>query len=354
MEPRSWSPLVTMSSEIRHAWRADQDSVLATHTAVSAGLGFVVTLTWGLTGGGTFWPAWVWFGLAIPLAVDFSWWYSRQFESRRRWLALNLALTVVASLALCLIWAMSGGGAFWPGIPIVCLLGLVALHLFLSENWERLRTGQEKVLTERVDELTRSRQGTLEAQAAQLRQVERDLHDGAQSRLVALSMRLARAEAMLDDQPDARKLVSEAKAEAGEAIVELRDLARGIAPPVLADRGLAEAAKSLGTRNSGGVTVESSLTGRPPPVVETGAYFVIAESLTNANKHAPGAPVTVSLSDSNGQLNLVIKDDGPGGADPNGGGLIGLKHRIEALDGRIGIKSPEGEGTTIRVDLPCE
>lgn len=343
-----------MPAEVRQAWRADQDSVLAAHTAISAGLGFLVTLIWGLTGGGTFWPAWVWFGLAIPLAVDFSWWYSKQFEGRRRWLALNLALTAVATLTLCVIWAMGGGGSFWPGIPIVCLLGLVAVHLFLSENWERLRTGQEKVLTERVDQLTRSRQGTLEAQAAQLRQVERDLHDGAQSRLVALSMQLARAEAMLDDQPEAKKLVGEAKAEAGEAITELRDLARGIAPPVLADRGLAEAARSLGTRNSGDVNVESSLTRRPPPIVETGAYFVIAESLTNANKHAPGAPVTVTLSDRDGQLNLVIKDDGPGGADPKGSGLEGLKHRIEALDGRIGINSPEGEGTTIRVDLPCE
>ncbi|MGA7397505.1 MAG: ATP-binding protein [Solirubrobacterales bacterium] len=335
-------------------WRLDTDSVLAAHGAIAAGTGFLVTLIWGLTGAGTFWPAWVWFGLSIPLAINFSWWYSLQFESRRRWLAFHLALTAVTSVALCLIWAMSGGGGFWPGIPIVCLLGLVAVHLFLSENWERLRTGQEKVLTERVDELTRSRQGTLEAQAAQLRQVERDLHDGAQSRLVALSMQLARAEAMLDEQPEVRKLVTEAKAEAGEAIVELRDLARGIAPPVLADRGLAEAARSLGTRNSGGVTVESTLTRRPPPIVETGAYFVIAESLTNANKHAPGAPVTVSLRDSDGQINLVIRDEGPGGADPGGSGLTGLKNRIEALDGRIGINSPDGEGTTIRVDLPCE
>ena len=168
-----------MPAEVRHRWKADTDSVLAAHTAISAGLGFLVTLLWGLTGAGTFWPAWVWFGLAIPLAIDFSWWYSRQFEGRRRWLALHLALTGVAAAALCLIWAMSGAGTFWPGIPIVCLLGLFAVHLFLSENLEKLRTGQEKVLTERVDELTRSRQGTLEAQAAQLRQVERDLHDGA-------------------------------------------------------------------------------------------------------------------------------------------------------------------------------
>ncbi len=331
------------------------DSILAAHTALSAGIGFLVTLIWGLTGAGYFWPMWVWYGLAIPLAIDFSWWYSRQFEGRRRWLALHMSLTGVAAGALILIWVFSGGGTFWPGIPVICLLGLVVCHLFISENWDRLfSSGREKVLTERVDELTRSRQGTLEAQAAQLRQVERDLHDGAQSRLVALSMQLARAEAKLDGQPEAADLVRQARIEAGEAIVELRDLARGIAPPVLADRGLAEAARSLGTRNSGAVTVESTLDRRPPPIIETGAYFVIAESLTNANKHAPGAPIIVSLSEGDGQLNLVIRDEGPGGADPKGNGLTGLLHRVEALDGRMGIDSPQGGGTVIRVDLPCE
>lgn len=331
------------------------DSILAAHTAASAAIGFLVTLIWGLTGAGYFWPVWVWFGLAIPLAIDFSWWYSRQFEGRREWLALHMSLTAVASAALIMIWALSGGGTFWPGVPVVCLLGLVVCHLFLSENWERLfKSGREKVLTERVDQLTRTRQGTLEAQAAQLRQVERDLHDGAQSRLVALSMQLARAEAKLDDQPEAAELVRQARAEAAEAIAELRDLARGIAPPVLADRGLAEAARSLGTRNPGGVTIESTLQNRPPPIIETGAYFVIAESLTNAAKHAPGAPVTVTLAEGDGQLNIVIKDEGPGGADPKGNGLTGLLHRVEALDGRMGINSPPGGGTAIRVDLPCE
>ncbi len=333
----------------------DPDSVLAAHAAVSAALGFLVTLIWGLTGAGTFWPIWVWFGLTVVLGLDLSWWYSRQFEGRRRRLATHLALTAVAGGAMFLIWLLGGGGTFWPGVPIICLAGLVAVHLFLSEYWERLfHSGREQELTERVDELTRTRQGTLEAQAAQLRQVERDLHDGAQSRLVALSMQLARAETKLDDQPEAQELVRQARTEAGEAITELRDLARGIAPPVLADRGLAEAARSLGNRVPAGVTVESNLDRRPPPIVETGAYFVIAESLTNATKHAPEAPVTVTLGEGEGQLNLIISDTGPGGADPKGNGLTGLRHRVEALDGRMGINSPPGEGTVIRVDLPCE
>jgi signal transduction histidine kinase len=333
----------------------DNDTVLAAHTAISAALGFMVTLIWGLTGAGYFWPVWVWYGLAIPLALDFSWWYSRQFEGRRRWLVLHMGITAVASGAMIVIWLLGGAGRFWPGIPIGSLLGLVVCHLVVSENWERLfASGREKVLTERVDELTRTRQGTLEAQAAQLRQVERDLHDGAQSRLVALSMQLARAEAKLEDQPEAAELVRRARTEASDAITELRDLARGIAPPVLADRGLAEAARSLGTRHTGPVTVEADLEDRPPPIVETGAYFVIAESLTNANKHAAGAPVTVALGQADGQLNIVVRDEGPGGADPKGGGLTGLRHRVEALDGRMGITSPPGGGTAIRVDLPCE
>lgn len=331
------------------------DSVFTAQAAVSAAVGFLVTLIWGLTGTGTFWPVWVWFSLIVLLGVNFSWLYSRRYQGRRQWLALHLALTATASGALFLIWLLGGAGTFWPGIPIFCLAGLVAVHLFLAEYWERLFGGaREKELTERVDELTRTRQGTLEAQAAQLRQVERDLHDGAQSRLVALSMQLARAETKLEDEPEAAELVRQARAEAGEAITELRDLARGIAPPVLADRGLAEAARSLGTRVPAGVTVDSSLDRRPPPVIETGAYFVIAESLTNATKYAPGAPVTVTLGEGNGQLNLVISDTGPGGADPKGNGLTGLRHRVDALDGRMGITSEPGEGTVIRVDLPCE
>ncbi|MBK8293516.1 MAG: histidine kinase [Solirubrobacterales bacterium] len=333
----------------------DPDSMLAAHAAVSAGVGLLVTFIWGLTGAGTFWPVWVWFGLGVLLALDFSWWYSRQFESRRQWLALHLALTAVASGALFVIWLLGGGGSFWPLVPAFCLAGLFAIHLFLSEYWERLfHSGREQELTQRVDELTRTRQGTLEAQAAQLRQVERDLHDGAQSRLVALSMLLARAETKLDDQPEAAELVRQARDEAGEAITELRDLARGIAPPVLSDRGLADAARSLGTRVPAGVTVESTLARRPPPIIETGAYFVIAESLTNATKHAPEAPVKVTLAEGEGQLNLVISDSGPGGADPKGSGLTGLRHRVDALDGRMGISSVPGEGTVIRVDLPCE
>ena len=140
-----------------------------------------------------------------------------------------------------------------------------------------------------MDVLTRTRRGALDAQAAELRRIERDLHDGAQARLVALSMQLGRAEDRLEDHPEAAELVRNARIEASNAIKELRDLARGIAPPVLTDRGLPAAVESLGERSALPVKVDARLTRRLSPVVESAAYFVVAESLTNAAKHARGA-----------------------------------------------------------------
>ena len=179
---------------------------------------------------------------------------------------------------------MAGSDEFWPLIPVVCLAMLLGVHAVLAGMW-----GEEEELVERVDELTRTRRGALDVQAHELRRIERDLHDGAQARLVALTMQLGRAEARLDDNPEAAELVREARGEAKEAIAELRDLARGIAPPVLADRGLPAAAEAIAGRSAIRASVDAKIGRRPPPVVETAAYFVIAESLTNAAKHAgPG------------------------------------------------------------------
>ncbi len=151
-------------------------------------------------------------------------------------------------------------------------------------------------------------------QAAELRRIERDLHDGAQARLVALSMQLGRAEERLEDQPEVAELVRAARGEAGAAIKELRDLARGIAPPVLADRGLVAAVESLGQRSAVPVTVEAKIERRLPPVVETAAYFVVAEALTNVAKHAPSASARVVLTERDDRLLVEVADDGPGGA----------------------------------------
>jgi signal transduction histidine kinase len=224
----------------------------------------------------------------------------------------------------------------------------------VSASVHRMRAGRrERALAERVDELTRTRKGALDVQAAELRRIERDLHDGAQARLVALTMQLGRAEDRLEHEPEAANLVRRARDEASAAIAELRDLARGIAPPVLADRGLAAAADALARRSPMPVTVDAAIERRPPPVVETAAYFVVAEALTNAAKHARGAAARVRIHEGGGRLTVEVSDDGPGGADPDGGGLTGLRHRVEALDGALYVTSPSGEGTKIVAELPC-
>ncbi len=205
-----------------------------------------------------------------------------------------------------------------------------------------------------MTELTRTRRGALDVQADELRRIERDLHDGAQARLVALSMQLGRAEERLADRPEDRALVRAAREEAGNAIAELRDLARGIAPPVLADRGLAAAVEALATRSAVPVTVSADMAGdRPPPAIESVAYFVAAEAITNVAKHAPG-PARVEIDLDATHLTVRVIDEGPGGADPAGSGLSGLRNRVESVDGTLTIESPSGGGTTITAVLPCE
>jgi len=212
---------------------------------------------------------------------------------------------------------------------------------------------RERRLTHRVDELTRTRRGALDVQAAELRRIERDLHDGAQARLVSLSMLIGRAEEQLEDRPEAVELVRQAREEARAAIGELRDLARGIAPPVLADRGLTAAIEGLAVRAPMDVTVNGLDGDRPPPVVETAAYFVVSEALTNVAKHAPGASARVTLTRDGDALRVEIADDGPGGANAAGSGLTGLRRRVEALDGSLAVESPAGLGTLVRAELPC-
>jgi signal transduction histidine kinase len=173
--------------------------------------------------------------------------------------------------------------------------------------------------------------------------------------LVALTMQLGRAEAQLAHEPEAAALVRAAREEATLAIQELRALARGIAPPVLTDRGLIAAVTSLADRGRASLTVLDLQGGeRLPPAVENAAYFLIAEALTNATKHAPGAAVSIGLDLRPGTLVVDVADDGPGGADPTGSGLIGLRARVEALDGTLTLASPPGGPTHLHAELPCE
>jgi signal transduction histidine kinase len=210
-----------------------------------------------------------------------------------------------------------------------------------------------RALRARIEALTRTRHQAVDAQAAELRRIERDLHDGAQARLVALTLQLGRAELRVGQQPDLRRLIHDAQREAHHAIAELRDLARGIVPPLLADRGLAAAVESLAARYGLGTAIRCETHRRLAPAVERAAYFVIAEALTNTAKHACACSSWVQLSDRPTVLLVVVGDDGRGGADPEGSGLAGLRARVEALDGSLSVVSPAGAGTVVEAGIPC-
>jgi signal transduction histidine kinase len=328
---------------------------LAVHAAVSGMIGLLCTAIWAAAGGGYYWPAWVWLALIIPLSLHFGLREAVRIAPERRGLAIQVVISLVVTGITVAVWALAGFGTFWPIWTILALIVLFVVVLLARLVWRELYGGErERELTERVETLTETRRGALDVQAAELRRIERDLHDGAQARLVALSMQLGRAEEGLADRPEIAALVRQARSEATAANAELRDLARGIAPPVLADRGLAAAVEALGTRAPTPVTVDARLSRRLPPVVESAAYFVVAESLTNVAKHAPRAAATVRLRLEGEALEVSVADDGPGGADVTAGsGLEGLRRRVAALDGDFEVSSPAGEGTRIEVRLPC-
>jgi signal transduction histidine kinase len=334
---------------------AGGSSALLVYVTVAAVVAFAMVLLWGLTGAGYFWPRWVCFGLGVPAAFWGVIVRTRRIADRgERRFARVAGIAAVLSAMMVLIWWFGHPGQFWPVWPLAVYATVVAIYAAFRYGAGRLPWLRERQLTERVEELTRTRRGALDVQAAELRRIERDLHDGAQARLVALSMKLGRAEDRLDDQPEIAELVRQARLDAAGAIAELRDLARGIAPPVLADRGLAAAVDALASRSPIPVAVDAHIDRRAAPVVETAAYFVAAESLTNVAKHAGGAAARVSLWHTRGELFVEVVDDGPGGADPDGSGLTGLRRRVEALDGTLSVTSAAGQGTTIRARLPCE
>ncbi|MFI0758224.1 histidine kinase [Streptomyces anulatus] len=213
-------------------------------------------------------------------------------------------------------------------------------------------------LTERIAHLTESRAGAVAAHGAELRRIERDLHDGAQARIVALSMRIGLAKQLLDRDPAAaRARLDEAQDGADAALAELRHVVRGIHPPVLTDRGLAGAVRALAADVA--VPVTADLNGvedgrRLPAAIEAAAYFVVAEALTNISKHSGATAARVRIDRPPGLLRVTIGDDGHGGADERAGsGLVGIRRRVAALDGATRVSSPAGGPTDIEVELPC-
>ena len=322
----------------------------------AAGLGLLVAVIWGLTGAGYFWPAWVWLGLATPLGLVATVREVRVSPSGpRRRLELQAAVSFVIGAAVTIVWALAGGGYFWPIWTILGLVVAFGLHaLVLMARGHDLTASRERELTERVDDLTRTRRGALDVQAAELRRIERDLHDGAQARLVALTMQLGRAEERLADRPEAAALLRQARAEATRGD-RRTPRPRPRHRPAGAHRPRA-AGGGRGARRGRSpvpVAVDAELDRRPPPAIETAAYFVVAESLTNVAKHAPEAGAEVRIAMAGERLEVEVSDDGPGGADPDGGGLTGLRQRVEALDGELTVPAPPAADTRIEAVLPC-
>jgi signal transduction histidine kinase len=210
-------------------------------------------------------------------------------------------------------------------------------------------------LASRVRHLTETRADAVEAQAAELRRIERDLHDGAQARLVAMGMTLSAAGHVLEDNPKAaRALLEEARESSTKALNELRDLVRGIHPPVLADRGLGDAVEALALDAGLPVAVSVHLPGRLAPAVESAAYFAISEVLANAAKHSGADRVSVDIRHRDGVLRVEVTDNGSGGAKITvGSGLSGVQRRLAIFDGTLTLLSPPGGPTTVTMELPC-
>jgi signal transduction histidine kinase len=296
---------------------------------------FVVTTTvWTLALGLLTAPLWYWIPADGAVAL---------FEDGDRSILVldtlpEAILAGVVGAALCV-------AAAWVVRGMAIAHGAVALAL-LGPSQNQLQA--------RVEALQASRDRAVDSAEAERRRIERDLHDGAQQRLVALAMDLGMARAKLESDPAAATaLVGEAHEEAKRALAELRDLARGIHPAVLADRGLDAAISALAARSPVPVGIDVA-TGRLPDPVESAAYFVVAEALTNAAKHAQAAEISVRIARHRDLLIVEVIDDGAGGADPaRGTGLRGLADRVAAVDGHLTVTSPPGGPTVIRAELPC-
>ncbi|MGH8921748.1 MAG: sensor histidine kinase, partial [Actinomycetes bacterium] len=238
---------------------------------------------------------------------------------------------------------------------VVLAVGLI-LRVFAAVAGLLLGAPQSAGLAARVTELAESRAATVDAQAAELRRIERDLHDGAQARLAAVRMTLGLASQTLhSDVVRTAALLAEARDDAGRALSELRDLVRGIHPPVLADRGLAGGLAAAGLLCPVPVDLQVRLPGRPLAPVESAVYFAAAEALANIGRHSGGQGAWLRVDHVDGVLRVVVGDDGRGGADPRrGSGLRGIERRLAAFDGTLTVTSPAGGPTELTMEVPCQ
>ena len=250
-------------------------------------------------------------------------------------------------------WLSVPQGVLFLGVGLLTAPWLIWLHHRFAKIF--LAPTSNASLSLRVHELTVSRADTVDTQATELRRIERDQHDGAQARLVALSMSIGLAEELMRRDPEAAmRLLTEAREASSAALVELRQLVRGIHPPVLAERGLDGAVRALALVLPVPVAVDLRLPGRAQTPVESAIYFAVAEVLANISKHSGARNASVVGRHLHGMLSIAVRDDGVGGADPaNGTGLRGIERRLAAFDGTLVLTSPAGGGTLVTVEVPC-
>jgi signal transduction histidine kinase len=310
-----------------------------------------------------------WTGAAVIAALVITIWWPKVAADLVPFVLVVLALR---GFQLAAHWAALPAGASGPGVPYgfvtvsgrqsALAAGAEASALMAVGAWlvprtivPHLRATPDPDLAGRVQRLTETRGHAVDAAAAELRRIERDLHDGAQARLVALGMNLRAVERVLPTSPNAAlALVAEARETSVRALNELRDLIRGICPPVLADRGLGHAVQALVLDTPLPTTLEIDLPGRLPPPVESACYFAVAEALANAVKHAGARSAHIRIRHSAGLLRIEVSDDGIGGADPAlGTGLLGVERRLGTFDGILAVNSPPGGPTMIVMEMPC-
>jgi signal transduction histidine kinase len=332
----------------------------------------------------------------VPPLPHGGWWvrFRARVTTKARWkeiayMALRLPTGAVFAFSMAIAW--SGGLAMlllplyltWlpddtarfhlfdlhvgPEVVVAAVVGLAAFVLGapwltvvvgrLDAAFTRalLGPGREVELEERAEQAETSRAAAVDAAEAERRRIERDLHDGAQQRLVALAMDLGAARERLESDPEGgKRLVAEAHEEAKAALKEIRDLVRGIHPVILEDRGLDAALSAVVARSPVPVHLTVDVPARPPAAVESAAYFVVSEALTNIARHARATTAHVAIARTRDRLVVEVRDDGVGGADPiRGTGLAGLRERVVGMGGTIDILSPHGGPTTLLVELPC-
>ncbi|MCT2594098.1 histidine kinase [Streptomyces sp. N2-109] len=243
------------------------------------------------------------------------------------------------------------GGCFLLFLGVNGLFGVATFETSLARRY--LGPSAQDLLRRRISELASSRAGVLDVVHDEQRRIERYLHDGVQQQLVALGMLLGRAR-RTDDPARSAELVRQAHDEARRTLDELRDVAWRVYPAVLDEAGLHAALEGIAERSGLPVQLEDNLTKEPVDAVRTVAYFVVSEGVTNAAKHSRASHVSVRVTQHPGTLAVRVEDDGRGGADPRGGGLLGLARRVSALDGQLRVTSPPGGPTVLTAELPCD